>query len=204
MSGLRNLISSLGLQGTPSEIADALNAKTITMTINDRVTWATIANTLGAAETTRFDTALRTLGLEWVRTTLSGVGFDFSNPQTQAMLDQFHADGHLSDDEAEVLKGLGIRQISPYEQYAGEGQVVTADQVAEALKPVEVVGKTWSLILRYDQDQTSVVFTASDKLSDGSMSAPTHTILARDLSEAPEDFRESLQGFLQWVSTLME
>jgi len=156
---LRDLINSLGLTGTAAEIAAALNAKTVQVPISGRKTWSDIAAEIGPEKTQQFYVTLDQLGLKWVRETLSGAGIDFSNPQTQQMIRRFQEDNVISAEEAIVLKGLGVKTLSPYERLVGEGQVVTEEQVAAAMTPVMPDGeqRMLSVVVQADNHVTATL-----------------------------------------------
>lgn len=202
MNIIKQLIEQYKLTGTPQEIADALNAKTIPVSTNQRVTWPVIAATLGVGETTEFDNKLKALGLEWVRMTLSGEGFDFTHPKTQEMLDQFHADGHLDADELLVLKSLGYSMQSPYEQVAGIGNVVTPEQVENALQPVTVIGHDWSVIVRGDGQGIHCVYVINEKYSDGTVK-PISTVLSNNAvndEKVPTELMQAVGPIIQYAA----
>jgi len=153
---LRDLIHSHGLTGTASEITAALNATTQTWSCSDKITYATLADQFGKEAVTGFDATLKSLGLEWVRLTLSGAGLDFSNEKTQATIDELLAGGAIDKTTAQSLKTLGIKPISPYEAWAGLGQVATEEQVAAALVPPVVQGHAVQAACHVGPDRTSV------------------------------------------------
>jgi len=155
----------MGLTGTAAEIAAALNAKNVQVPISGRKTWSDIAAEIGPEKTQQFYATLEQLGLYWVRETLSGAGIDFSNPQTQQMIQRFQEDNVISAQEAIILKGLGIKTLSPYEQLAGEGQVVTEEQVAAAMAPVTPDG---------EQRMLSVMVQADNRVTATLVVQPTY------------------------------
>jgi hypothetical protein len=130
---LRDLITSLGLKGTPAEIAAALNTKTIAVPQPGRKTWADIVAAVGPEAADYLYNALDREGYTWMRDTLAGGGLDFSQPEILDLLEKLHDIRLLSEQEYSALRQLGIKMISPYEQMAGEGQLVTEEQVTEAL-----------------------------------------------------------------------
>jgi len=138
---LRDLITSLGLKGTPAEIATALNTKTIAVLQPGRKTWADIAAAVGPEAADYLYNALDREGYTWMRDTLAGGGLDFSQPEILDLLEKLRDIRLLSEQEYSALRQLGIKMISPYEQMAGEGQVVTEEQVTEALALIEPDGE---------------------------------------------------------------
>lgn len=193
---LRDLIKSLGLSGTAAEITAALNAKTETKTNVGKVTWATMADLFDAATVARWDGTLKALGLEWVRSTLSGAGLDFSNPKSQAMLDQLVAGGAIPVEEGVQLKAVGIQQVSPYENWAGVGQVVSEADVVAALIPPVVDGRAISVAVSVTPQGDSVALSITTMVGQERMdivhSLATSKVNDPTLTEAQRAFVKGL------------
>jgi len=166
---LRELIARLGLNGTPEQIAEALNAKSVPIYRSENMTSAGLvieigpelaAQALAGLEAAMNDTAnpLAPL-LRSQYQKLNSTGLDFSHPLTQQLIDQLSQAGVFSADLAGRLKSVGIRYVSPYEQIAGEGQVVTVDQVQTALQPPTITGqrRVLSVVLNPDGSACSLV-----------------------------------------------
>jgi hypothetical protein len=149
---LVDLIQQYSLTGTSAEVAAALNAQTVMQSITDLQTSTDLIRALGTADA---EAALRGYELAMAGSailrsqyqSLNSVGLDFSHPLVQASVDSMVAGGALSSALAAKVKALGIKQISPYEAWAGVGQVVTADQVTAALTPLVQDGVAFSLVV---------------------------------------------------------
>lgn len=183
---LKDLISSLGLSGTSAQIADALNAKTVEKRVEEPVTGATIIRVFG-------EEVARTLAAKVYAATQSdpllnaffvkvnSTGLCFGSDEAQSMIESLKNSGVFTQQEAAMLKGLGVKQVSQWEMVAGEGSVVTPEQVEQALQPVTEVGRSWSLILRGEGQGVHVVWTVHRKFSDGSVGSPVESILSGDV-----------------------
>ena len=166
---LRELIARLGLNGTPGQIAEALNAKSVPIYRSENITSAGLIIEIG---TDLASQALASLEAAMNNTAnplapllrsqyqkLNSTGLDFSHPLTQQLIDQLSQAGVFSADLAGRLKAVGVRHISPYEQVAGEGQVVTVEQVQAALQPPAITGqrRVLSVVLNPDGNVCSLV-----------------------------------------------
>jgi len=152
---LREFIVLQGFNGTPEQIAEALNAKSIPITNSELYTSTGIILALGPdlarSIIDKFEAAMvhdPLLRAQYDK--LNSTGIDFSHPFTQQMIDDLKAAGIFTTEEAEALKRIGVRYISPYEQFAGEGSVVTAEDVAQAMSPQPVTGKRLELKIIFD------------------------------------------------------
>lgn len=194
-AAIKQLISQYALTGTPQEIADALNAKSVRVEDHTMRTYASLANLFGSEAVAQFDTILQQAGMEWARLTLAGAGIDFANPETERAIDSLVTANLLDTATANQLKALGVQYASPYEQVAGPGNVVTVEQVQEALEPVAVAGKSWSLILRSDGDRVHMVWTVQPRLTDGTYGPNLESFLSGDAmadNRIPDDVRAAL------------
>ncbi len=165
---LRELIAHLNLSGTAAEIAGELNTKSIEVKDSELHTYAWIANKYGAQFVAVADAALKAAGLEWIRMQLSGTGLDFSHPETIAMVDALVGAGVITPDQASKIKEIGIRYISPYEQYFGEGQIATEEMVATALSPPIVRAQERIATIRTDGIAASATVQIHELYEDGS------------------------------------
>ncbi len=124
---LSELIRSMGLTSQPvDEIVATLNAKTIRKTDSTKVTYAVLADKFGSEVVAQFDAKLQQIGFEWARLTLAGAGIDFSNEQTQAVIDGFVAANIVDPATGAALKALGVWHVSPCED-AGLPPATEAD-----------------------------------------------------------------------------
>lgn len=165
---LRELITTLNLSGSATEIAAALNSKTVEVKDTTLHTYSWIASLYGADFVSTMDSILQAAGLEWVRMQLTGNGIDFSHPETIAMVDALVGAGVITPDQASAIKEIGIRYISPYEQYFGEGSSVTEEMVAAALTPPVVERQERIATIRSDGRDSVVTVQIHEIYKDGS------------------------------------
>jgi len=165
---LRELIAHLKLSGSATEIAAALNSKTVEVKDTTLHTYSWVASLYGADFVSAVDSILQAAGLEWVRRQLAGSGIDFSHPETIATVERLLAAGLITSDQAARIKEIGIRYISPYEQYFGEGSSVTEEMVAAALTPPVVERQERIATIRSDGRQSIVTVQIHEIYKDGS------------------------------------
>lgn len=136
---LRRLIVQRGLLGkTNAEIAAALNTKSERITFSENITSAGIITALGPDLTREALAGLEAAAqrdplLRSQMAKINSTGIDFSHPVTLQFIDQLQAAGVFQANVADALRSLGVQYKSPYELWAGDGQVVTEEQVADAL-----------------------------------------------------------------------
>ena len=143
---LQQLVSP-HLDKTASEIADVLNAQTVTVTDNQLWTSAGLALKFGPQVVGQIDETLKaTPGFDWVRLLLAGKGIDFSSDVTQAALESLRG---VLGGRLDALKAIGVRSVSPYQHVGFEGDV-TVEQVAtvrDDLIQRRDAGAYWSRVL---------------------------------------------------------
>ena len=201
---LREFIVLQGFNGTPEQIAEALNAKSIPITNSELYTSTGIILALGPdlarSIIGKFEAAMvhdPLLRAQYDK--LNSTGIDFSHPLTQQMIDDLKAAGIFTTEEAEALKRIGIRYISPYEQFAGEGSVVTAEDVAQAMSPQPVTAKRVELKISYDQFGNS--FEVTEYFLSGMALHSSVRWVSVNSSPAPD---EKKQMFLDNLSAVLK
>jgi len=200
---LREFIVLHGLRGTPEQIAEALNSKCVPIYNSELYTSTGLIMELGP------DLARQALaGLEAAMAAdpllrsqydkLNSTGLDFSHPLTQEFIDNLQRAGFISEEIANELKAIGIRYISLYEQFAGEGAVITPEEVEAALQPQPVTGKRIEMKIAYDPFGNSFEVVEYE-LSGHAIYSRSSWIVVNN-SQAPD---EKKQQFVQAISALL-
>lgn len=106
---------------TDQEIADKLNAKTITVQREKRLTALGVMKVLGAAEGSNFlDTleviSLKNAAVKWAMSGITFSGVDMSDTTTIAMLDELALAGAIQQSQADKLKASADVLISRAEE----------------------------------------------------------------------------------------
>lgn len=132
------LISQYNLSGTPQEIADFLNTKSITVPNEELYTSTGLIMELGP------DMAREILGrieaaaeqdplLRSQIAKINSTGIQLSHPITQAVLTQLVQLGVLEQTHHDAINTIAFKQKSPWEVAAGDGAVVSVEDVEAAL-----------------------------------------------------------------------
>jgi glycine/D-amino acid oxidase-like deaminating enzyme len=135
---VKQLIRQYDLRGTAQEIADALNAKTEAIPVDELYTVAGLIQELGPDLTRQIIAKFKAVMevdplLGAIYEKLTSTGISFADPLTHAMIDQLVAAGVFDETEAEALKSIGVKHKSKWELVAGDGTVVDVNLVAAAL-----------------------------------------------------------------------
>jgi len=143
---LRELIRTHNLQGTPQEIADALNAKTIPVPNSELYTSTGIIMELGPELAREAIAGFMVAAdqdplLKSQLDKLNSTGIDLSHPLTQQFIDELCRAGFIRQEIADAIKAIGIRYKSLAEVTFGDGVVITAEEVERALQPPEPTGR---------------------------------------------------------------
>ena len=137
MADLKQTIRDNALQGTPQQVTDSLNAKTITRTSHERITASDLFARFGAVIVVGWSTALKAAGFDVAVQAMSGAGFDFAAERTIETIQLLQSQGVLDAQSAAALLALGTWQISPWEA-AGGIEPVTAEQVSAAQTEIAI------------------------------------------------------------------
>jgi len=143
---LRELIQAHNLQGTPQEIADALNARTIPVPNSELYTSTGIIMELGPELAREAIAGFMVAAdqdplLKSQLDKLNSTGIDLSHPLTQQFIDELCRAGFIRQEIADAIKAIGIRYKSLAEVTFGDGVVITAEEVERALQPPEPTGR---------------------------------------------------------------
>ena len=143
---LRELIQAHNLQGTPQEIADALNAKTIPVPNSELYTSTGIIMELGPELAREAIAGFMVAAdqdplLKSQLDKLNSTGIDLSHPLTQQFIDELCRAGFIRQEIANAIKAIGIRYKSLAEVTFGDGTFITPEQVAAALESVSITRK---------------------------------------------------------------
>ena len=168
---VKDLIRIHNLTGTAQEIADALNAKTETVTNDELYTVAGIIKELGPDMARQVLTAFEAATavdplLKAVYYKITSTGISFADPDTVALLEQLQAAGVLTQDQGDALKGIGFRKKSKWELAAGDGSVVDADLVAAALNDNPAISRQVLLSAMRSESGTRITLIIQE-LADG-------------------------------------
>jgi len=168
---VKDLIRQHNLTGTAQEIADALNAKTETVTNDELYTVAGIIQELGPDMARQVIAAFEAATaadplLRAVYYKISSTGISFSDPDTVALLEQLQAAGVFTQEQVDALKGIGFRKKSKWELVAGDGAVVDVDTVAAALNDNPTISRQVLLSATRSESGTSITIVIQ-QLADG-------------------------------------
>ncbi len=191
LSLIKDLIRQYNLTGTPQQVADALNAKTLDVPYSELVTSTGIILELGP------DMARQILGAFQVAAAqdpllqsqldkLNSTGIDFSHPLTRQMIDELAAAGVFTAAQADALKGIGMKKKSPYELAAGDGAVVSVEDVAAALNDNPEISK--QVLVSVNRSETGTAVTVMiNELHDGRPSGVSQIFTYRTGGALPDN-----------------
>ncbi len=188
---VKDLIHQHNLTGTAQEIADALNAKTETVTNDELYTVAGIIKELGPDMARSVIAAFEAVAqtdplLKAVYYKITSTGISFADPDTVALLEQLQAAGVLTADQVQALKGIGFRSKSKWELAAGDGAVIDADTVAAALNDNPTISRQVLVSAMRQESGTSITLVIQE-LADGKPSGNRQTFVWRAGQPLPDD-----------------
>jgi len=188
---VKDLIRQHNLTGTAQEIADALNAKTETVTNDELYTIAGIIQELGPDMARQVIAAFEAATaadplLRAVYYKISSTGISFSDPDTVALLEQLQAAGVFTQEQVDALKGIGFRKKSKWELVAGDGAVVDVDTVAAALNDNPTISRQVLLSATRSESGTNITLVIQE-LADGKPSGNRQTFVWRTGQSLPDD-----------------
>ena len=205
MDTLREVIARWELAGTPEEIAAALNAKTEVVPVTEPVTVATILRHFGEETARALLTKFLPLAasdplMAAIYAQLNSTGIPFASPKTQEILDGLAARGVFTPQEVETLKGLGVQRKSKWETVAGDGAVVTPEQVAAALAASPPVPDDRQVILSCQRTATATRVTLLVQPTAQGQPVGSPQIVAWTTGqEIPQDHQAFFSALLSWV-----
>lgn len=188
---IKDLIRQYNLTGTPQEVADALNAKTVDVPYSELVTSTGVILELGPDMARQILAAFQTVAaqdplLQSQLDKLNSTGIDFSHPLTRQMIDDLVTAGVFTAAQAEALKGIGMKKKSLYEMAAGDGAVVAVEDVAAALNDNPEVSKQVLVSVNRGESGTAVTVMINE-LHDGRPSGISQVFTYRTGGTLPDD-----------------
>jgi len=188
---VKHLVRVYSLSGTAQEIADALNAKTETVTNDELYTVAGIIKELGPDAArgviAAFEaaTAVDPL-LKAVYYKITSTGISFADPDTVALLEQLQAAGVFTQEQVDAMKSIGFKKKSKWELAAGDGAVVDADTVAAALNDNPTISRQVLVSAMRQESGTSITLVLQE-LADGKQSGNRQAFVWRTGQPLPDD-----------------
>jgi len=188
---VKDLIRQYNLTGTAQEIADALNAKTETVTNDELYTIAGITKELGPDVARGVIAAFEAAAqadplLKAVYYKINSTGISFSDPDTVAMMEQLQAVGVLTAEQVDALKGIGFRKKSKWELAAGDGAVIDVDTVAAALNDNPAISRQVLLSATRSESGASITLVIQ-QLADGRPTNDRQVFTWRAGEQLPSD-----------------
>lgn len=188
---VKDLIRQHNLTGTAQEIADALNAKTETVTVDELYTVAGLIQELGPDQSRAIIGAFKIAMaadplLEAVYHKLASTGISFSDPTTVAIIDQLQLQGVFTEQQAHGLKGISAKLKSKWEIAAGDGAVVDADTVAAALNDNPTISRQVLLSATRSESGTGITIVIQ-QLADGKPTNDRQVFTWRGGQQLPAD-----------------
>lgn len=194
---LKRLITENQLSGTPEEIAEALNAKTIKILKFDRITSAGMLDRLGLEDGGVILEVFRTLAqtnpvFESQYQRFNTVGLDFTHPLVIQTVEQLVASNVLSRQLADKLLDLPYERISLYEQEFGVGSVATPDDVIQAFE--QNTEPTFSITVTaiHNGDNEIITVLVNQVYQDGSIANRLKEVVWKP----GQPFADDLEGLL--------
>ena len=188
---VKDLIHQHNLTGTAQEIADALNAKTETVTNDELYTVAGLLKELGPdmarSVIADFEAVAQTDPLlKAVYYKITSTGISFADPDTVAMLEQLKTAGVFTQDQVDAIKSIGFKKKSKWELAAGDGAVIDANTVAAALNDNPTLSRQ-VLVSALRQESGTSITLVIQKLADGIPSGNRQTFVWRTGQPIPDD-----------------
>ena len=188
---VKDLIRQHNLTGTAQEIADALNAKTETVTNDELYTVAGIIKELGPDMARSVIAAFEVVAqtdplLKAVYYKITSTGISFADPDTVAMLEQLQAAGVFTQEQVDAMKSIGFKKKSKWELAAGDGAVIDANTVAAALNDNPTISRQ-VLVSAVRQESGTSITLVIQELADGKPSGNRQTFVWRTGQPLPDD-----------------
>lgn len=205
---IKDLIRQYNLSGTAEQIAAALNAKTVEVPYSELVTSTGVLLDLGPDLArdilARFRTVAEQDPLMWSQLEkLNSTGIDFSHPLTIQMIDQLQAAEVFTAEQAEALKGIGLKKKSPWEVATGDGNVVSVEDVAAALNDNPEISRQVLVSVNRGESGTAVTVMINE-LHDGRPSGQSQAFTYRTGGQLPDDpvIASAISQIVQAVSQI--
>ncbi|GIW59031.1 MAG: hypothetical protein KatS3mg087_0097 [Patescibacteria group bacterium] len=188
---VKDLIRQHNLTGTAQEIADALNAKTETVTNDELYTVAGIIKELGPDAARGVIAAFEAVAqtdplLKAVYYKITSTGISFADPDTVALLEQLKTAGVFTQEQVDAMKSIGFKKKSKWELAAGDGAVIDADTVAAALNDNPTISRQ-VLVSAVRQESGTSITLVLQELADGKPSGNRQTFVWRTGQPLPDD-----------------
>lgn len=188
---IKDLIRQYNLSGTAEEVAAALNAKTVDVPYSELVTSTGVILELGIEQAREIIGAFQVAAandplLQSQYDKLNSTGIDFSHPLTIAMIDQLQAAGAFTAQQAEALKGIGLKKKSPWELATGDGNVVPVEDVAAALNDNPEISRQVLVSVNRGESGTAVTVMINE-LHGGRPSGQSQAFTYRTGGSLPSD-----------------
>lgn len=188
---VKDLIHQHNLTGTAQEIADALNAKTETVTNDELYTVAGLLKELGPDMARSVIAAFEAVAqtdplLKAVYYKITSTGISFADPDTVAMLEQLKTAGVFTQDQVDAIKSIGFKKKSKWELAAGDGAVIDANTVAAALNDNPTLSRQVIVSALRQESGTSITLVIPE-LADGKPSGNRQTFVWRTGQPLPDD-----------------
>jgi len=188
---VKDLIRQHNLTGTAQEIADALNAKTETVTNDELYTVAGIIKELGPdmarSVIAAFEAVTQTdplLKAAYYKITSTGISF--ADPDTVATLEQLKTAGVFTQEQVDAMKSIGFKKKSKWELAAGDGAVIDANTVAAALNDNPTLSRQ-VIVSALRQESGTRITLVIPELADGKPSGNRQTFVWRTGQPLPDD-----------------
>jgi hypothetical protein len=202
-SQLKHLISSL--KGTPEEIANQLNAKTVEVSRPAVFTSAGLVVELGVEMATeaiaRFEAAMNSdnplaplLRAHYVR--LNSTGIDFGNELTKQLILQLAAMGVFTPEIRDALLNIDKVRKSQYELIAGDGAVITPAEVRQYLVPDDAPTVVSRVVINavYEPGSDTIRGSVLKEHSVGDVVKSREVLSHLDLPDLFETLKTKLKG----------
>jgi len=205
---VKDLIHQHNLTGTAQEIADALNAKTETVTNDELYTVAGLLKELGPdmarSVIADFEAVAQTDPLlKAVYYKITSTGISFADPDTVAMLEQLKTAGVFTQDQVDAIKSIGFKKKSKWELAAGDGAVIDANTVATALNDNPEISRHVLVSVNRGESGTAVTVMINE-LHDGRPSGQSQAFTYRTGGQLPDDpvIASAISQIVQAVSQI--
>jgi len=205
---VKDLIHQHNLTGTAQEIADALNAKTETVTNDELYTVAGLLKELGPDMARSVIAAFEAVAqtdplLKAVYYKITSTGISFADQDTVAMLEQLKTAGVCTQDQVDAIKSIGFKKKSKWELAAGDGAVIDANTVATALNDNPEISRHVLVSVNRGESGTAVTVMINE-LHDGRPSGQSQAFTYRTGGQLPDDpvIASAISQIVQAVSQI--
>lgn len=163
---LKSLIAQLGSDKTASELTTLLNAPSVAIPDNTLYTLKQLTKLLTIAEYRLVSGTIAAAAASdplvadaqgWLR----NGGLDFSDPNSQSLIDALAVAGSWPDSVRDIVKSVGVKHLSPFVHDGGTG-VVSETEVQVALDAVRLEALKKQLLEEASQQLNASIAASND------------------------------------------